>query len=145
MKPFSIQVFLMALTNVGVTLILVGALGMGAVGCALGTLISSAVWQPILLWQFGLKQLGTPLRTWLRPIFVETTLPALVASAVAILLRITFRPTSLLSIIEVCTLVVLTYTFILLRFCLNDFERNFVRRVLGRMSGRDALSSVSAG
>ncbi len=81
------------LSNFALTIYLVGWLGLGATGSALGTFISAAVWYPLVIWPLGLRVLNLPLRRFLRETLIPGLAPAVGAFIVGFLLLAWREPT----------------------------------------------------
>jgi O-antigen/teichoic acid export membrane protein len=72
----------MSASNLLLTLYLVGALGMGAVGSALGTLSVTAIGAPLLNWSLAFRLTGTRWPEWLREVYLPGLVPLALAAPV---------------------------------------------------------------
>jgi O-antigen/teichoic acid export membrane protein len=70
---------ILELVNLALTVTLVGAFKMGALGSALGTFAAAMVGHPILVWTFGLRLSGARFGEWLKTSILPGLLPVLVA------------------------------------------------------------------
>ncbi len=80
MRAMAWRSCLISIANLATTIYLVGGLGMGAIGSALGTFIVTAIGAPTLNWTLGLKLCGAKVLPWLRSSVWPGVLPALVAA-----------------------------------------------------------------
>jgi len=78
--------------NLGVTLVLVGSLQMGAVGSAIATFAVAAVGHPLLVWRLGLKVAEARFWTWVRASIVPGLLPAVVGTPMWLALQHIVQP-----------------------------------------------------
>jgi O-antigen/teichoic acid export membrane protein len=76
-KAIALRASMMSFCNLGLTLYLVGALQMGAVGSALSTLIITAVGAPLLMWPMGLRMTDSKFSEWLRSSLLPGCVPLL--------------------------------------------------------------------
>lgn len=123
MKKLAILLVLISCTNLALTLYLVGVLHMGAVGSALGTLISVVIWEPFVFWGFTLKLLGLKFTTWFQASVVRGVLPSFVAGSFAFGLRHFTERTSLTGLVLAVVAVGVVYVLSLLFLCVDDSER----------------------
>lgn len=122
-RPLAIRAVLGACLNVAVTLYLVGALKMGAVGSALATVLIAIIWEPIIMWRFTLRLLDLSFAKWFRETICPGILPATIAGFLIVALK-TFSPADSLlklGILVVCGCIV--YLSVLIAFCLRPDER----------------------
>jgi O-antigen/teichoic acid export membrane protein len=91
-RPWALRAVLAQGTNLLLTLWFVGALRMGAIGSAAGTLIVSAIGYPLLNWPLGRRLVGVSFSGWLRESLWPGLLPALAAAATWLALGTLVRP-----------------------------------------------------
>jgi O-antigen/teichoic acid export membrane protein len=132
MRNLAILLVLMSCTNLAFTLYLVGVLHMGAVGSALGTLISVVLWEPFVFWGFTLKLLGLKFETWFRASVVRGVLPSIVAGLFALGLRHFMERTTLTELILAIAAVGVVYALSLLFLCFDDSERGEMKQLWGK-------------
>ncbi len=133
----------MQLTNLGLTLYLVGALKMGATGSALSTLSVHVLGQPLLLWPLGRRLAGVEPGAWLRETLRPGFLPAMSASVVWIGLEVLVRPDRWSSLAWCSAAGCLVYVAVLLGFSLQAYEQNGLRRLIQPVIAR--LTAVRCG
>jgi len=86
-KAFALRTIVAQSCNIGLTLYLVGALGMGAVGSALSTLVVTAFLNPILMWPLGMRLAQIRFPVWMRRTMLPGLLPGVVTLGVCLLLQ----------------------------------------------------------
>lgn len=94
----SLQSAALELANLAATLLLVGALHMGAVGSAVATLAVATVGHPLLLWRLGLSVTGARFGPWFRTSIVPGLLPGIVALPMWLTVQHTVQPDTWLSL-----------------------------------------------
>lgn len=132
MRKLSILLILMSCTNLAFTIYLVGVLHMGAVGSALGTLISVVIWEPFVFWGFTLKLLGLKFTTWFQASVLRGVLPSFIAGLFALGIRYVMAPATLSELGLAITAVGLVYVLSLLFLCLDDSERREISQLWGK-------------
>ncbi len=131
-RGLAILLVLMSCTNLALTLYLVGVLHLGAVGSAIGTLVSVVIWEPFVFWGFTLKLLGLKFTTWFQASVVRGVLPSFIAGAFAFGLRHFTEPTTLTELVVDIVAVGLVYVLSLLFLCLDDAERGEINQLWGK-------------
>lgn len=86
-RPVALQAAAMSAANLLLTLYLVGARGMGAIGSALATLVVTLIGAPLLNWTLAMRLTGSRMGDWLRATFLPGLVPAALAGPVWYLLR----------------------------------------------------------
>jgi len=119
--------------NLILTLYLVGVRGMGAVGSALATFLTMTLLYPPLTYTLALRLADVRVGRWLRETIWPGWLPALASAFVCILLKITVRPTSLLSLSGCVACGLLCYLAVLLAFCLQPTDHKDLRKIMAKM------------
>lgn len=121
---------LVQVINILLTLYLVGSRGMGAVGSAVATFLTMAFIWPIVTYAFALRLVDVRFSRSIRETIWPGWLPALGAAFICILLKITVRPSSLLSIAGCIACGFLCYIVVLLGFCLQLEDRRDLRQLM---------------
>ncbi len=132
-RPLALRAIVVQMINLLLTLYLVGVRGMGAVGSALGTFLATMLIYPVACITLGLKLADVSLGRWLRETVWPGWLPGLAAATVWILLKITVRPSSWLSLAGCVILGLVCYVAVLLVFCLQKQDRKDLRKVMVRI------------
>lgn len=139
MRSLAVRAIIMQTVNLGLTLYVVGSLGMGAVGAALSVFAVRQVSAVLLEIPLGLRLAGVPLGRWLRESVVPGYLPGCVAAAVLWGIRALAHPASLVELSASVTVAALVYLVVLGGVCLADEDRRDLaaaaRRVLSRRKG----------
>ncbi len=128
LRAITLISLLMNVLNIGLSIYLVGALGLGAMGAALARLIISILSQPLYM-PLGIRLAGVSWRTWLRETLWLGWAPALAAAPVWLAARWLLRPDDWLSLGACFLLGAVAYLGSLLLFCLEPHERADLRRV----------------
>lgn len=132
MRAISCLSLLLSLTNVGITLYLVGPLEMGAVGSALGTLLATVLWHPLVMWRLGINLVGLSYWPWFKAVIGRGALPAVAAGMFGLALRQWVQPQTLPELLGVTAAIWLVYVHAILLFCLDDDERGAASRLVAR-------------
>ncbi len=98
MRPMALASVAMQALNIGLTLYLVGVLGLGAIGSALGSAITAVTLQPLAELLIARRLLGIRLDHWLRRTVLPGFLPALGGSVVWLGIRYLDSPDSWLKL-----------------------------------------------
>jgi O-antigen/teichoic acid export membrane protein len=133
MRELSIMAVLLSLTNVAITLYLVGTLGMGAIGAGLGMLIASTIWHPLVMWGFGLKLVGLKFLRWSEAVLWRGALPSVVAGGFALVVRQWVQPYAFAELVAVTGAVAFVYLLIVFLFCLDADEHHLLRQIPRRL------------
>ncbi|HED66110.1 MAG TPA: hypothetical protein ENJ09_11215 [Planctomycetes bacterium] len=98
MRPAALRGIALELSNLALTLVLVGVFSMGSVGSALATTIVCAVGHPLLLWPLGLRFSGASLSLWWRTSIRPGLVPMLVALPVWLAIHVWLAPTTIVGL-----------------------------------------------
>jgi len=139
--PWAIRAIIIHVTNLLLTLYLVGVRKMGAVGSAMGTFTTCLVFEPLFYWPLGLRMAGVDWRTWFRETLWPGFLPGLVALPVWLMLQRLVQPRSWLSVASCVLVGSAVFLFCLFRFALQDRDRHD----LGDLMKRVCLRLIPAG
>lgn len=143
MKPWAVRLAILHFTNLALTFYLVGSLRMGATGSALATFVSSLLIVPCILWPFGLGLAGVTWRVWFRKALIPGLMPALPATVFWVLSRWIAAPASWVALGTSVVPGVLLYSLVLVRFCLQEEDKNYARliwqRILKSLPGSSSL------
>lgn len=109
-------------TNFLGTLFLVGYLQLGAIGSALATFATALLFQPLVIWPFGLKFLGLSWSRYVRDTLIRGLTPAVSAAVMGEVLRQQFHPAEWLGLCSSVLVVSVTYAALLV-LCLAPEDR----------------------
>ncbi len=132
LRTIMLRAIVLELTNLALTLYLVGVLAMGAVGSALSTFLVTSVGVPALYWTFGLDVVGARWRDWLRHVVAPGLAPALCATPVWIAFAVLATQESWLALGLQTSAGLAVYVGVLFAFCLKPDERADLRRAIAR-------------
>lgn len=143
MRSWTLRAVAVQLVNLALTLYLVGVLGMGAVGSALGTFLSMTLLWPVLNWPLGLRLVGLGWGRWFRETLVPGLVPAVVSAVVCFTLKFTVAPATWLALGLCAAAAMAVHGAVLWRFCLQPADRvdlaavrtSLFRRWLGKTTG----------
>lgn len=145
MKPMAIAYLLGSAVNVAITLYLVGSLGMGAVGSAVGTFLSSLLVEPLVVMRLSLPLLRIDLKRWFRETVWYGCLPSIVTAAFCGLAHLFISTPGwwelCLVVLAACTV----YLGSLAAFCMNSEELGHARRVFEKVRSWAPALQKSAG
>ncbi len=131
-RAFFLPAFLFQFGGLGLMLIFVTWLGMGAIGVTLALTIITIGSQLGYFWWFSLRLTETSFATFATEVLWRGLLPAGVGTVVWVGLRLIAAPDTWVRLIGFGAAGALVYVIVLLMFCLNSSERADLRRVLGR-------------
>lgn len=138
MRAWAIRAIVIHTTNLALTLYLVGARKMGAVGSALATFTVYLVFEPLFYWPLGLRLAGVEVRTWFNETLKLGFLPGLVAVPIWLTLQAVIRPATW-SGLALCALVgSAVFLYCLFRFSLHDRDRNDINSLVLRVCNKAA-------
>ena len=120
--------------NVAITLLLVWRFNLGALGSALGTLVSGLLTLPYT-WYLGLKILKIPTNTWLSRSVIPGLAPGTILAMVCYLLSWLAAPTTWFHL-GLCTIIAVLLYVILLPLFLGDEDRRDISRVITQAYAR---------
>jgi O-antigen/teichoic acid export membrane protein len=133
MRPWMLRALVVQVSNLFLTLYLVGVMKMGAVGSALATLVALGTASVFLYLPLGLRMVEARVGQWLRETLWPGVQPALTAAIVWASLRDSLRPSSAMAIGGCLACGWLCYVVVLLVFSLRDRDRGDLSRGVARM------------
>lgn len=140
-RPLAWRMLVTNAANLGVTLYLVGGLGLGATGSALGTFLTFSLTHPVLMLPLGLRLADVRLRQWIRQVLFPGVLPGLCALPVWIVLQVVCQPGTWLTL-GACTVAGLAvYALVWLLFALRQDDRAQLHRL--RLFGLRARPAIA--
>jgi len=122
--------------RMALTLYLVGVKRMGAIAPAAAFFVVTVLGEFLLNMPVGLRLANLTFKRWLGETLTPGLLPSLAGAAVWIALRYCIQPSTWLSLGICAALGCVLYGIVLLAFCLNEYERNDLRRTLSRLGQR---------
>ena len=138
MRAISLMVVGATITNLITTIYLVHVLRMGAVGSALGTLISVLIWSLFVAWMYSLKLLGLEFWPWFKAVVWRGALPSAVAGLFALGWRHLVEPETVPALLFAIALVALVYVFSILLFCVDQIEIREFKDLLAKLRSQGA-------
>jgi O-antigen/teichoic acid export membrane protein len=132
-RSWAIRAIIIHVSNLILTLYLVGVRKMGAVGSALGTFTTCLVFEPLFYWPLGLRMAGVDWRTWVRETLWPGFLPGLVAVPVWLVLQRLVEPRSWLGVVSCVLVGSAVFLFCVLRFALQDADRHDLGHLVERV------------
>ena len=139
MRTLSILVIASSLSNVAITIYFVHYLHMGAVGSALGTLISTSAWSLGAMWKLSLDLLGLEFGAWFKTAVWQGVLPSLVSGFFALGWSYWLPPDTIPELILVVAILACVYALTVLLFCLNEDERRQLNQLFAKLSSQKAF------
>jgi O-antigen/teichoic acid export membrane protein len=124
-----------SVSNIVATAYFVCFLHMGAVGSALGTAVSVAIWIPAYV-RFNRELLGAAIKGVVRATYWKGSLPSVVAGLFALGWRRWLEPHGIGELIIATAAVSLVYVASLLLFCLDEDEQQKLKRLSGQVFGQ---------
>lgn len=142
LRAFSLLVLATHLVNLALTFLLVGGLGLGAIGSCVSTAVASVLFYPLFIWPLSRKNLDIGMSGWLREVLWPGVLPALCVTPVFVVGAVFIDTGTLLGLLCVLALGGVAYVLCLRAFAarkqdVQDFARAFVAV---RQRLRDLLS-----
>ena len=139
-KPLARWVMVHQLLNLLLTLVLVGGLGMGAMGAALGMLGVAVIMQPTVMWTMGRRLAGVKFSQWIRTAVWPGLFPAVMGTAVWGTMKVVVRPETWTAL-GLCILAgAVCFGGGVALFCLVGGDREIPRRC-ARVFGRRTKSA----
>jgi O-antigen/teichoic acid export membrane protein len=123
-----------SISNLAITIYFVHALRMGAVGSALGTLISGSLFNTIIIWPFSLKLLGMEFGPWFKAVVWRGVLPSVIAAFFGLAWRYWIKPSSIPALMLATGLVVLVFALSVL-FCMDYEEQRQLKSLTAKFRG----------
>ncbi len=127
-RTFVIGTIITHLAGVLVMIIFVAALGLGAVGVAIASLIVSAVAQVSYFWWLALRLSGTSPRGFWDETLRPGLLPSFVCLPSAYVVSIVLPPESVLSLAMAVAFTILVYGLTVVVFGFGAYEKKLIRR-----------------
>jgi Polysaccharide biosynthesis C-terminal domain len=138
MRTLSILVIASSISNVAITVYFVHFLHMGAVGSALGTLISTSVWTLCVMWKFGLDLLGLKFGVWFKSAVWQGVLPSLVSGLFALGWSYWLPPDTIPELILTAAIMACVYALTILLLCLDEDEYRQLNQLFAKLSSQKA-------
>lgn len=136
MRTLSILVIASSVSNVAITVYFVRFLHMGAVGSALGTLISTSIWGMFAMWKFSLNLLGLEFGVWFKAAVWQGALPSVVAGLFALGWRHWLQPNTIPELVLAGAIVACVYALTILLFCLDEDEYRQLEYLFAKLSSQ---------
>lgn len=135
-KSSAVRGIIVQVVNLALTIYFVGPLRLGALGSALGSLLSAGVLRSALLIPLGLRLAEVDLRTWLVRTVAPGLVPALAGTAVWLALKLLCRPSSWLELLAFGAAGAIVYVFVLVRFSLQPGDKTDLKRLVSLLIRR---------
>jgi O-antigen/teichoic acid export membrane protein len=129
MRTLALLTIASSVSNLAVTIYFVHSLQMGAVGSALGTLISAMIWSVCVMWAFSLRLLQLKFSPWFRAVLWRGVLPSAVAGFFALGWQHWIKPDNIPSLLLAGILTTSIYVISILLLCLDDKEDRQLKRL----------------
>ena len=134
-RTYTMCTFIAQLTNLCITLLLVGPFQMGAIGSALATFGTTLLFQPLMFWPLGLRMLDIKLRRFIKDTIVPGYAPTIVALVIGELLRQVIHPVAWVPLCG-CILASLASYAIVMGLCLTAVDRRDIGVMFENIAGR---------
>ncbi len=131
-KPLAVRVIIIQTINLGLTIYLVGQLRMGAIGSALATLIVMMLFEPVVMWPFGLRLVEARFPRFLRETLLPGILPAVLCGLSLLILRWVVQPSTWMGLLILSAAGGVVYLAGLYLFCLQPSDKKDLERLLRR-------------
>jgi O-antigen/teichoic acid export membrane protein len=135
-RMLSVLIIGTSIFNLGVTIYFVHFLHMGAVGSALGTLLSVLIWDPLIMWKIGFQLLELKFRHWLKAAIWRGILPSLIAGLIGLGWSRVIQPETTPELLFATAVVATVYVLVILLFCLDEDERGQLRVLYTKFSSQ---------
>jgi O-antigen/teichoic acid export membrane protein len=139
-RGFFIAAISGSLTNVGLTVILVGYFDMGAIGAALASVAIISAWHSLIFWPMGARMVKITFARFWRETLWPAVLPAIVATAVCWVLKRLVAPDTWLQLGLCAAAGIAAYLAVLLLRGLPPEDRRDLERLLN--AARNGLSAL---
>lgn len=136
MRTISIVSIAVQVVNLIITFILVGKMGLGAIGSALATFIVTIFIQPFLMVPIAVKMADSTVSEWFKCSLLPGIIPGIMMSVVLLFLKWQLSPTSLPMVLGAMTVGFLMYIVTQFLFCLSDYDRRNLQRVYTALRNR---------
>jgi hypothetical protein len=144
-RTFALLIIASSVSNVAITVYLVHFLHMGAVGSALGTLIAVLIWDPLVMWKYGLKLLGLELGEWFKATVWRGVLPSAVAGLFAWGWNYWLQPERIPELVLATAIVASVYVLTIGLFCLDADEYRQLKHLFTKGSSQRAFRFLAPG
>jgi len=134
-RSMNIRGLALQLLNLAVTLYLVGALHLGAVGAALGTFLVALLAYPLIDWPLGLRLGEISLGRWLRETYLPGVIPACAGALACLGAKMYAHPATLGTVGSCAAFGMVVHVAVLGIWCLQPADREDLGRVIRRMDG----------
>jgi O-antigen/teichoic acid export membrane protein len=142
MRTLALLTIASALSNLAITIYFVHSLHMGAVGSALGTLISAVIWSVCIMWMVSLRWLGMKFSPWFRAVVWRGFLPSAISGVFALAWRHWINPERIPALLFAAMLVASVYVLSILP-CLDQEEQSQIKGLFTRFSIKRAMNFVA--
>jgi peptidoglycan biosynthesis protein MviN/MurJ (putative lipid II flippase) len=115
---------------------------MGAVGSALGTLISAVIWSVFVMWVYSLRLLRLEFGSWFRAVIWRGVLPSAISGVFAVAWRHWINPDTIPALLLATSLVASVYLLSILP-CLDQEEQSQVKGLFARFSSKRVINVVA--
>ena len=137
MRSAALRGFTLKIANLLLTLYLVGSLGMGAVGSALGTFLTTTFVYSIVAVPLGLRLSNVRFNKWLRETIWLGCLPGVLGAVIWIILKAIVAPSTWASLGFCFFTGLVGYMATLMIFCLTEYDRKNLKRLLAAVYSRN--------
>jgi len=134
-QSMNIRGLALQLLNLGLTLYLVGALHLGAVGAALGVFLVALLGYPLIDWPLGLRLGEISLGRWLRETYLPGVMPALAGALACLGAKMYVQPATIGMLGSCAAFGMAVYLGVLGIWCLQPADREDLARMIRRMDG----------
>ena len=131
-RPMAIRVVILELINVLSALFAVIVLDAHAIGVAAITSAATLVTQPLILWSFGFRLVGTSLREWMRQTILPGLIPMAISAPVCFGLEWLAPPQNWFTLALHGAVGCTVFFAALVFFCLSPHERSDLQKVVAR-------------
>lgn len=138
MRTMAILVIGSSISNVVITVYFVRSLHMGAVGSALGTLVSTSVWSLCAMWKFSLDLLGLQFAAWFKTAVWQGALPSVVSGLFALAWNYWLRPETIPQLVLSTAIMACVYALTIVLFCLDEDEYRQLNQLFAKVSSQKA-------
>lgn len=131
-RKLSLAMFAMSITNLLLTLALVGKWELDAMGSVWGTVLSMLIFYPLVLWPLALKIAGVSWKVWFQRTVFPGVLPAIVSAVYLYLVGEIFNLNNWLALAVAVLTSGVVYLIILLVWALQEDEKRDLHTLISR-------------
>lgn len=142
MRTLALLTIASSVSNLAFTIYFVHSLRMGAVGSALGTLISAVIWSVFVMWVYSLRLLRLEFGSWFRAVIWRGVLPSAISGVFAVAWRHWINPDTIPALLLATSLVASVYLLSILP-CLDQEEQSQVKGLFARFSSKRVINVVA--